>query len=214
MLLITYNLLTYNLDAFFCGTPHLSNSHQRSAISGQHEGVGSPETLLTDRRLLKVNEVNVLTPAAPAAPALPIGTERTFFAPDFRSMQQYTVSAVLRGVGSFCYIFVEEAEWNTRVTAGTVQAMIRAFDTATPANPQQGIYPTLTKLFGPPPDIDGNGRVILLLLNIQDARGADRYTAGFFNPADQQRGYFETLGSEGSQFGVTKQRCYTLIRNL
>ena len=136
-------------------------------------------------------------PALPAAPALAIGTERTFFVPDFRSMQQYTVSAVLRGVGRFCYIFVEEAEWNTRVTAETVASIVHAFDVATPANPQHGIYPTLTGLFGAPPDIDENGRVILLLLNIQDVNRDRQYTAGFFNPADQNRGVLRTPGFRG-----------------
>ena len=173
----------YSSSAYLCGTPHLSNP------KGVIEATNAPQGFLPHS--------NRTAPALPAAPALAIGAERTFFAPDFRSMQQYTVSAVLRGVGSFCYIFVEEAEWNTRVTARTVQAIIRAFETATPANPQQGIYPTLTKFFGVPPDIDGNGRIILLLLNIQDARGADRYTAGFFNPADQHRGLLRNPGFRG-----------------
>ena len=172
-----------NADSYFCGTPHLSNPKHVIDVTNAPQQVLAPG--------------NRTAPALPVAPALPIGTERTFFAPDFRSMQQYTVSAVLRGVGSFCYVFVEEAEWNTRVTARTVQAIIRAFDTATPANPQQGIYPTLTKFFGAPPDIDGNGRIILLLLNIQDAHGANRYTAGFFNPADQQRGLLRNPGFRG-----------------
>ncbi len=185
LLLLGYS---YSSSAYLCGTPHLSNSGRfPAAVSHPQEDV----------RQKPLGFRQPTAPALPAAPALPIGTERTFFAPDFRSMQQYTVSAVLRGIGSFCYVFVEEAEWNTRVTAGTVQAMIRAFDTATPANPQQGIYPTLTNFFGAPPDIDGNGRIILLLLNIQDGRAANRYTAGFFNPADQQRGLLRNPGFRG-----------------
>ena len=175
--------LPYSSSAYLCGTPHLSGP------TGVIDATNAPQRILPRR--------NRTAPTLPAAPALAIGTERTFFAPDFRSMQQYTVSAVLRGIGSFCYIFVEEAEWNTRVTTGTVQAIIRAFETATPANPQQGIYPTLTKFFGAPPDIDGNGKVILLLLNIQDARGANRYTAGFFNPADQHQGLLRNPGFRG-----------------
>ena len=165
---------SYQSSAYLCGTPRLSGT-------GANTPQPSPPGGLT-------------IPALPTAPTLPIGIERTFFAPDFRSMQQYTVSAVLRGVGSFCYIFVEEAEWNTRVTAETVQSMVRAFDVATPANPQRGIYPTLVDLFGAPPDIDGNGKVILLLLNIRDTNHADRYTAGFFNPADQNRGVLRNPG--------------------
>lgn len=173
----------HSSSAYLCGTPHLSDP--KSVIGT----INAPQRFSPHR--------NRTAPTLPAAPALAIGAERTFFAPDFRSMQQYTVSAVLRGIGSFCYIFVEEAEWNARVTPRTVQAIIRAFDNATPANPQQGIYPTLTKFFGVPPDIDGNGKVILLLLNIQDARGADHYTAGFFNPADQHQGLLRNPGFRG-----------------
>ena len=162
-------------SAYLCGTPSLSGTR------------GSLPNTNATQPLLPVE-------ALPTAPALPIGMERTFFAPDFRSMQQYTVSAILRGVGRFCYIFVEEAEWNTRVTAETVQSMVRAFDVATPANPQRGIYSTLVDLFGAPPDIDGNGKVILLLLNIRDTNHANRYTAGFFNPADQNLGVLRNPG--------------------
>ena len=178
-------------SAFRCGTPHLAGTHTHfrpfPATDADPGANRMPPHLPSNRT----------APALPAAPALPIGTERTFFVPDFRSMQQYTVSAALRGIGSFCYIFVEEAEWNTRVTAETVASIVRAFDVATPANRQQGIYPTLTGFFGVPPDIDGNGRIILLLLNIQDANHASQYTAGFFNPVDQSRGVLRTPGFRG-----------------
>ncbi len=169
-------------SAYLCGTPQLSGTKTDFRPS---PATGAD---LTD---------NMTGPALPAAPALPIGTERTFFVPDFRSMQQYTVSATLRGIGSFCYVFVAGAEWNTRVTSETVASIVHAFDVATPANPKQGIYPTLTRFFGLPPDIDGNGKVILLLLNIQDANRTHQYTAGFFNPADQSRGVLRTPGFRG-----------------
>ena len=173
-------------SAYFCGTPQLADT--KMPFRPFPTGVNTMPPHLPN---------NLTAPALPAAPALPIGTERTFFVPDFRSMQQYTVSAVLRGIGSFCYIFVEEAEWNTRVTAETLASIVHAFDVATPANPQQGIYPTLTELFGLPPDIDENGRIILLLLNIQDANHTSQYTAGFFNPADQSHGVLRTPGFRG-----------------
>ena len=169
-------------SAYLCGTPQLS--HIREAFRGS-------------RALQHEFPDNLTAPVVPTAPTLPIGTERTFFAPDFRSMQQYTVSAVLRGIGNFCYIFVDASEWNTRVTAETVQLIVRAFDTTTPANPQRGIYRTLTEPFGAPPDIDGNGKIILLLLNIRDANHIGQYTAGFFNPADQSRGVLRNPGFRG-----------------
>ena len=178
-------------SAYLCGTPQLAGRHTHFHPFPATDA--DPGANIMPPHLPS----NLTAPELPAAPALPIGTERTFFVPDFRSMQQYTVSAVLRGIGGFCYIFVEEAEWNTRVTAETVASIIRAFDVATPANPQQGIYSTLAGLFGVPPDIDGNGRVILLLLNIQDANHASQYTAGFFNPVDQSRGVLRAPGFRG-----------------
>ena len=177
--------------AYLCGTPQLADTRtpfRPFPAKGKALGENTMPHHLPS---------NLTAPALPAAPALPIGAERTFFVPDFRSMQQYAVSAVLRGIGNFCYIFVEEAEWNTRVTAETVASIVRAFDSATPANPRQGIYRTLTGFFGVPPDIDENGRIILLLLNIQDANHASQYTAGFFNPADQSRGVLRTPGFRG-----------------
>lgn len=178
-------------STYVCGTPQLANT--KTPFRPLPATDGDPGVNTVPPHLPS----NPTAPELPAAPALPIGTERTFFVPDFRSMQQYTVSAVLRGIGNFCYIFVEEAEWNIRVTAETVASIVHAFDVATPANPQRGIYPTLTGLFGPPPDIDQNDRVILLLLNIQDANHASQYTAGFFNPADQSRGVLRTPGFRG-----------------
>ena len=171
-------------SAYRCGTPQLSGT--KMPFGNSRVNTKLPHL-----------PSNPTAPALPAAPALLIGTERTFFVPDFRSRQQYTLSAALRGIGNFCYIFVEEAEWNTRVTAETVASMVHAFDAATPANPTQGIYPTLTRFFGLPPDIDENGKVILLLLNIRDANHASQYTAGFFNPTDQNRGVLRTPGFRG-----------------
>ncbi len=178
-------------SAYLCGTPQLSNTKMPFRPLPTTDGGPGANTIPLDL------PGNLTAPALPAAPALPIGTQRTFFVPDFRSMQQYTVSAVLQGIGNFCYIFVEEAEWNTRVTVATVASIVHAFEVATPANPEQGIYPTLTRFFGLPPDIDENGRVIVLLLNIQDANHASQYTAGFFNPADQSRGVLRTPGFRG-----------------
>ncbi|MDE0684855.1 MAG: hypothetical protein OXI63_18195, partial [Candidatus Poribacteria bacterium] len=161
IILFTLMLLLLGLpcrsSAYLCGTPHLSDTKMPFRPLPTTDGDPGANTIPLDL------PGNLTAPALPAAPALPIGTQRTFFVPDFRSMQQYTVSAVLQGIGNFCYIFVEEAEWNTRVTVATVASIVHAFEVATPANPEQGIYPTLTRFFGLPPDIDENGRVILLL---------------------------------------------------
>lgn len=159
-------------EAFRCGMPHLK--------------MDIPPELLTDV---------ATAPAHPAAPALSIGFQRTFFAIDFARKQQYTINATLRASGSHCYIFVEDSEWQENVTARTVQTIQTAFETATPADPRRGIYDILTESLGPPPDIDRNQKVILLLLNIRDIN-AHHTTAGYFLPIDQNRGmlHHPTLG--------------------
>ena len=179
--------LPYGSSAHVCGTPELRAGWKTGDAEGWTRNLPS---------FHPSNEVPS-APGQPVAPALLVGTERTFFAPDFRSMQQYTVSTVLRGIGNFCYVFVEDTEWNTRVTTATVEAIIRAFDEAVPSNPQRGIYLTLTEIFGSPPDIDRNGRIIILLLNIRDKDNGGQYTAGFFNPADQSRGVLRHPGFRG-----------------
>lgn len=186
VILLLFGVLSGS-SAHLCGTPQLSFT--RDVV---------PDTdPVTGRNSILQADTAMSAPGLPAAPALLVGTERTFFAPDFRSMQQYTVSAVLRGVGNFCYVFVEDTEWNTRVTTATVQGIIRAFDAAVPSDPQRGIYLTLTEHFGVPPDIDGNGRIILLLLNIRDKDHGSQFIAGFFNPADQNRGVLRNPGFRG-----------------
>jgi hypothetical protein len=130
-------------------------------------------------------------PSAPvqAAPQLAVGDPKSFFSIDFKTQQQYVVQATLRAIGEFCYIFVEDAQWGRTVNAGTVETIRRAFDDATPAHPGKGIYQIETEVFGPPPDIDGDPRIYLLLLDIRDgATFASGFVAGYFSPVNEQRG--------------------------
>ncbi len=128
-------------------------------------------------------------PALPNAPQLAIGDRKSFFSINFRTHEQYTVQATLRAIGKFCYIFVEDSQWQRTVHARTVESVRRAFDDATPAHPQRGIYQIETELFGCPPDIDGDKRIHLLLLDIRDrATRRNGFVAGFFNPVNQHRG--------------------------
>ena len=130
------------------------------------------------------------SPAAPAQPAPPaLGDRHAFFSIDFQTSEQYIVSATLRAIGEFCYLYVEDSEWELTVKRETLETLRRAFDDSTPTDPQRGIYQIQTELFGAPPDVDGDDKIYLLLLDIRDAavRG-DGFVAGFFSPIDQQRG--------------------------
>ena len=128
-------------------------------------------------------------PAQPTAPKLVLGERKNFFSVNFSTREQYIVQATLRAIGEFCYIFVEDSQWLRVVHEGTVNSVRRAFDDATPADPKRGIYEIQTELFGAPPDIDGDKRIYLLLLDIRDeGTSGDGFVAGFFSPINQHRG--------------------------
>ncbi len=128
-------------------------------------------------------------PAQPNAPQLVIGERKDFLSVNFNTHEQYIVRSTLRAIGEFCYIFVEDSQWLRTVNQETVNSVRRAFDDTTPADSKCGIYEVETELFGMPPDIDGDKRIYLLLLDIRDkgTRGSG-FIAGFFSPVNQQRG--------------------------
>ncbi|MBM3216727.1 hypothetical protein FJZ36_17665 [Candidatus Poribacteria bacterium] len=132
------------------------------------------------------------TPSAPARPAPPrfeIGSARTFFAVDFRTTRQYTVDATLRAVGEFCYIYVADDQWNRRIAQGGVDRLLRAFEQSTPGDPARGIYQIESEAFGNPPDMDGDPRIVLLLLDILDNfQPGGSFIAGYFSSVNQLRG--------------------------
>ncbi len=128
-------------------------------------------------------------PAIGLAPRFQIGQQRLFYAIDFRKETQYTVEATLRSIGDFCYIFVENDQWQRRVTAADVETIRRAFDDATPVDSNRGIYEIETTVLGLPPDIDGDVRILILLLDVRDQFLSEGgFIAGYFSPVNQQFG--------------------------
>lgn len=102
------------------------------------------------------------------------------------SYTPYSVPSTCRAVGTHCYIFVEDANWNVRVTQAQVNAIENAFDNSTPANAAKGIYQTDVETFGNPPDVDGDPRIIILIMDIRDGyTPGNAYTAGYFFSRDQ-----------------------------
>ncbi len=128
-------------------------------------------------------------PARPNAPQLALGDRKDFFSVNFNTHEQYIVQSTLRSIGEFCYIFVEDSQWLRTVNEETVRSVRRAFDDTTPADLNRGIYEIETELFGEPPDIDGDKRIYLLLLDIRDGETqGSSFVAGFFSPVNQHRG--------------------------
>ena len=123
-----------------------------------------------------------------------VGDQKKFYAVDFaRSGVPYLTSATCRAVGKFCYIFVEDKQWDSGVVTHTgVVKLKRAFDESTPADPARGIYKLETEDLGPAPDeIDQDPKIYILILDIPDAyNGFGDFIAGYFEPINQKRGVF------------------------
>jgi len=158
-----------------CGTTLLWEQEQKTAAHyAQH-----PELLVLPS-LRKATAWNFV-----------VGSQRSWFSVDFRTSpsQRYSVPSTCRAVGTKCYIFVEDAVWETRVTQSAVDAFKNAFDTATPANAAKGIYQTDVDTFGDTPDIDNDAKIIIFILDIKDRytdTGSGGFISGFFSGNDQQ----------------------------
>ena len=115
-----------------------------------------------------------------------VGSKKAFYSYDFQSGGTYQSNFTCRAVGQNCYIFVEDSLWDTRVNQAAVDSVLNAFDNSTPANPNKGIYQTDVEAFGNPPDVDGDPKIIIIILNIKDGfNGSGGYTAGYFSSANE-----------------------------
>ncbi len=138
-----------------------------------------------------------LIPAADSepqnAPVRQVGSQRSFYAYDFPRARNYLVPSTLRAVGDYCYVYVEDSEWaEGRVSQADADAALNAFEKRTPSDASRGAYQILTEAFGPPPDIDGDPRIVLLLLDIRDwhTGPGSGFISGYFHQLNQTRQRF------------------------
>jgi hypothetical protein len=141
-----------------------------------------------------------------------VGTAKNWYATDLNPSSsnyytEYSTPSTCRAVGSNCYIFVEDSLWtNGTVTTAAVNSMRTAFETSTPADPSKGIFQLDTMYFGNPPDVDGDAKIIILILDIKDGfSGSGGYIAGYFygineySDADVQAAYGSTRHSNEAE---------------
>ena len=105
-------------------------------------------------------------------PAFNVGDPLTIPAFSFRLIGggQYQTTTTCRYVGEHCYIFVEDEIWGTSSVPQTgIESLAQAFDHSTKRDPSLGIYDITTTLFGDPPDVDGDPRIIIAVLDILDS---------------------------------------------
>jgi len=125
--------------------------------------------------------------------ALTPGTERSFNVQDFTNGGQfYGESFTLMVSEPRFNLWVATSELSTNggnLVESDWQSFAEALGHSTPAdswNPDMGIIEIDETVFGSPSDIDGNGKVDILLHDIKDGYTPSNglYTAGYFQPAD------------------------------
>ncbi|MFQ6092148.1 MAG: FlgD immunoglobulin-like domain containing protein [bacterium] len=121
-----------------------------------------------------------------------VGDTTSFWAFDFHFfMRYYKTQMTLRAMGDHCYVWTEGSSWaQDYIDSADVAAVLEAFEERTwAADPTasgiladtSGIYDKVTSVFGPPPDIDGDPRIYILILDILD--GGEM--VGYFDPVNE-----------------------------
>jgi len=80
----------------------------------------------------------------------------------------FTAVATCRYVGEHCYIFVEDSHWEIVVMQADVDRLGELFDRSTPADPERGMYDLEVEAFGPPPDVDGDERIFIVVVDVDE----------------------------------------------
>jgi hypothetical protein len=119
-----------------------------------------------------------------------VGDQRPFWTINFAKSVYEQISATCMAVGEHCYVYLQQGQTLSGNQSQTIANIVHEFDT--------NIYAKDTSTFGtePNPGVDGDPRVYILLLDIQD--GWDgvyqrTYTAGYFDPGNEVAGAYSNL---------------------
>lgn len=118
-----------------------------------------------------------------------VGTQLYFYAP----LEPVLKLATCRYKGTHCYIFVEESQWDIIAAQPDVDKLGALFETATPADPERGIFEIGVDAFGAPVDQDGDPRIFILILDL---------------PGENIVGYFDGTQHERVQPALRRDTIY------
>ena len=112
----------------------------------------------------------------------------TFNAKDMSisSYPNYVVKARLVYSGTYCKVYKDRSD--SYMSDNDSIAMGREFD--------NNIYEKIVSAFGTPCDVDKNGKIILLILDIKDGNSDSSYYAGYFDPTNE----FNASAANGTQY--------------
>ena len=85
--------------------------------------------------------------------------------------------ATCRFAGEHAYIFVEDSLWDVLVVQPDIDKLGALFDRATPADSTRGIYEMAAEAFGAVPDVDGDPRVFIFVIDMPNDN-----VVGYFDP--------------------------------
>jgi hypothetical protein len=164
----------------------------RYALPGSHR-LGAEESRV--RRMVAENPEILAEASLRKQPSwsFTVGSAHSWYADDLTSTnpdpnaRRYLVPSTCRAVGLHCYVFVEDQSWiSGRVNQAVVDSVEAVFDLRTPADPSKGVYNSCVDSFGDPPNIDGDQRIVVLILDIRDGySGSGGYIGGYFYSFNQ-----------------------------
>ena len=104
-----------------------------------------------------------------------VGYGRNFWDKSYEAFptQDQQISASMRAVGNYCYIYVADEIWATSVTDENVTSLLQAFESSTPADATKGIYTLARETFGNEVDTDGDSKIYIVLLDLRDEFGPE-----------------------------------------
>ncbi len=174
---------------FYCGTPIISNPEFIKEVE--------ENTLLLHPEIYE--EMKSFRKRTALKMYFSIGDSTRFFAFNMYKTEFYTLWAELRGKGNIVDVWVEKDELkNNHVTDSVVQDIINALENSTPnsRDPSVGVIALEEKYFGDFPDINGDDRIDILILDIRDGWAGGAFMAGYFSHIDQILNYDSSNGRD------------------
>lgn len=155
---------------------------QLLARPGVQAGV---DALRRETAIVRTGEGQALVPSAN------VGDTRSFQVYNFQTGQVDEIPCILKRMGDSSLIWVDVNQTGSgKVSDQALDTVLEALEQSTPSgsyDPGRGILAIEQEIFGLPPDLEGTGKLNVVIVDIQDgwSQGCGcPYTAGFFDPND------------------------------
>jgi len=164
-----------------CGTPQID----AEKIRVQLDSLRQANPAEYERIMERAREIEAFNRKSPQ--------DQIFYAYNFKINSHYEVVARLHRTGNLTKIWVENDSWDKGYVNDTIlDELLQNLEVHSGSNsidPNRGIIELDTLMFGQPPDVDGDGYVHFLILDIQDSfdstQSSSSFVAGYFYSRDQ-----------------------------